>query len=203
MTTLTTTPQEIVAAPVTMYMATLGTAMPAVDATAAAITGAGWTLIGTNGNLDYDSAGVTVTHNQTLATFQPLGTTAPNKVWRTSEQLEVSVTLADISPTAYSVALNDVAVTTVVATTGLAGESDIPLLQGISVAVYALLVVGTSPMNNLYQAQYQIPAVYQASNPAPVYKLGTPAELALTFATLLDPNGGGFGNFREQSAAKT
>ena len=204
MPALTTTPQEIVSAPLTLYYAPLGTAAPtSVDANAAAITAAGYTLIGTNGTNDYDSTGITVTHNETLATFTPLGTTAPVKVWRTDEQLEVSVTLADISPAQYAFALNDIAVTTVAATTGVAGESDVALLQGINVTVFALLAVGVSAVSNTMQAMYAIPAVYQAANPAPVYKKGAPAELALTFATVLDPNGGGCGSFRQQTAAKT
>lgn len=202
MSTQTTTPQEIVATPLQLYMAPIGTANPAVDATATQITGGGWTLVGTNGNLDHDSAGVTVTHNQTLATFQSAGSTAPSKVWRTSEQLELAVTLADITPAQYALALNDVAVTTIAATTGVAGEQDVPLLQGTNVAVYALLAVGVSALNNSMQAMYCVPAVYQSSNPAPVFKMGSPAELALTFATLLDPNGGGFGLLRQQSAAR-
>lgn len=203
MTVVTTQPQELVAAPLTLYMAPIGTAVPAIDASPSTITGAGWTLIGTNGTNDYDSTGLTVTHNQTLATFTPVGTTAPVAVWRTDEQLTVSVTLADTSPTAYALALNDVATTTIVATTGVAGEVDVPLLQGTNVSIYALLAVGISALNNSLNAQYAIPAVYQSANPAPVYKKGTPAELALTFATILDPNGGGFGKLREQSAPKT
>lgn len=202
MTTLTSTPQEIVASGLTLYMAGLGTAYPAIDATPTQITGGGWTLVGTNGQLDYDSAGLTITHNQTLATFQSVGTTAVQKVWRTNEQLEIAVTMADVTPTSYALALNDVAVTTVNATTGVAGEQDVPLLQGTSVAVYAMIAVGISALNNSMAAQYAVPALYQSSNPAPVGKLGAPMELALTFATLLDPNGGGFGNLRQQSAAK-
>ena len=34
------------------------------------------------------------------------------------------------------------------------------------------------------------------------YKKGAPAELAITYATMLDPNGGGFGTLVQQSAAK-
>ena len=203
MPTITTQPQELVASPLTLYAAPIGTAVPAVDASSTTITSGGWTLIGTNGTNDYDSTGLTVTHNQTLATFTPVGTSAPVAVWRTDEQLEVAVTLADTSATSYALALNDVAVTTVAATTGVAGESDVTLLQGINVNIFALLCVGVSALNQTMQAYYAIPAVYQAANPAPVYKKGAPAELALTFATILDPNGGGFGKFRQQSAAKT
>ena len=195
----TTQPQELVAAPLSLYIAPVGSTVPLVDTAPASP----WVLVGTNGQNDYDSTGLTVTHNQTLATFTPVGTTAPVAVWRTDEQLEISVTLADTSSTSYAVALNDVAVTTVAATTGVPGESDVPLLQGTRVALFALLARGVSALNNTMSAQYAVPAVYQAANPAPVYKKGTPAELALTFATVLDPNGGGYGKFQQQSAART
>ena len=82
-------------------------------------------VLGTNGFLDYDATGLTVTHNQTLTTWQSVGSTAPIVVWRTAEQVEISVTLADTTADSYAVALNDVATTTIAATTGTAvGESD-------------------------------------------------------------------------------
>ena len=198
----TSTPQEVVAAPLELYLAPLSTPYPAIDATQAQITTGGWTLVGANGNLDYDATGLTITHNQTMSTWTSVGSTAPMKIWRTAEQLEIAVTLADISPQSYALALNDVAVTTIAATTGVAGEQDVPLLQGVQVAAYAMLAVGVSGLNNMLQGMYAVPCVYQSANPAPVYKLGTPAMLALTFATLLDPNGGGFGVYRQQSAPK-
>jgi hypothetical protein len=202
MTLQTATPQEIVAAPLTLYIAPLGQAAPPIQATPTQLASAGWTLVGANGNDDYDATGVTVTHNQTITTWTPLGSTAPNKAWRTAEQFEIAVTLADISPATYALALNDAAVTTIAMSgTGVAGESDVPLFQGINVAAYALLARGISGVNNMYNAQYYVPCVYQSSNPAPVYKLGSPAELALTFAAVLDPNGGGFGNFQQQTSA--
>jgi len=197
--TITTQPQELLSCPLTLWVAPIGTAVPLVDTTP---TGA-WVQVGVNGANDYDSTGLTVTHNQTLATFTPVGTTAPVAVWRTDEQLEVSVTLADTTASAYALTMNNVAVTTVSATTGLPGESDVPLLQGPTVAVFALLARGLSALNQTLNAQYSIPAVYQSANPAPVYKKGAPAELSLTFATILDPNGGGFGKLQQQSAART
>jgi hypothetical protein len=199
MPTVTTQPQELVSGFLTLWMAPIGTAVPLLDT---APPGP-WVLVGTNGANDYDSTGLTVTHNQTLATFTPVGTTAPVAVWRTDEQLEVSVTLADTSAPSYAQSLNNAAVTTVNATTGLPGESDITLLQGVNVGIFALLCRGVSALNQTMNAQYAIPAVYQSSNPAPVYKKGAPAELALTYATILDPNGGGFGKFQQQSAART
>ncbi|MHB1950158.1 MAG: hypothetical protein ACYCQK_01635 [Acidiferrobacteraceae bacterium] len=198
MPTLTTQPQELVSGPLALWIAPIGTAVPLVDTTPTTP----WVLFGVNGTNDYDSTGLTVTHNETLATFTPVGTTAPVAVWRTDEQLEVSVTLADTSATAYAVALNNQTVTTVIATTGAPGESDVSLLQGETVGIFALLCRGISALNNVMNAQYAIPAVYQSANPAPVYKKGAPAELTLTFATILDPNGGGFGKLQQQSAAR-
>lgn len=197
--TVTTTPQEIVSAPLELWMAPLGTTFPDVG-TAESSFATGWVKIGTNGTNDYDSSGLTVTHNQTLATWTPVGTTAPVKVWRTDEQVEIAVTLADISPTQYALALNDVTPTTVNASTGVVAQTQVTMLQGTTVAVYALLARGISALDNTLNAQYQIPAVYQSANPAPVYHKGAPAELALTFASLLDPNGGGFGYLTQQSA---
>lgn len=200
MPTLTTQPQEVVASPLSLYVAPIGTAQPVLDV--APPTGT-WTLVGVNGQNDYDSTGLTVTHNQTYNSFQPVGTTAPITAWRVSEQITVSVTLADTSATAYALALNNVAVTTIAATTGQPGESDVPLLQGVTTNMFALLCRGISALNQSMNAQYWIPAVYQSAAPAPVYKLGTPAELALTFSAVLDPNGAGFGKLQQQSAART
>ncbi len=199
MTVLTGPPAEIVATPLTLYIAPIGSAVPLVDTVPASGT---WTLVGQSGVNDYDAAGLTVTHSQTIGTWTSVGQTAPIAAWRTDEVLEIAVTLADISPTTYALALNDVAVTTVAATTGVPGESDISLLQGLTVNTFALLARGVSSTNPTLAAQYWVPMVYQSANPAPVYKKGAPAELALTFSTLLDPNGNGFGKLQIQTAAR-
>ena len=200
MPVLTTQPQEVVASPLTLYVAAIGSTPPLVNAVPASGT---WTQVGVTGQNDYDSTGLTITHNQTYNSFQPVGTTAPITAWRVSEQITVSVTLADTSATAYALALNNVGVTTIAATTGAPGESDVPLLQGVTTNMFALLARGISALNQAMNMQYWIPAVYQSAAPAPVYKLGTPAELALTFSAVLDPNGNGFGKIQQMSANPT
>lgn len=197
---LTTQPQEVVASPLSLYIAAIGSAQPVLDVTPPTGT---WTLLGVTGQNDYDSTGLTVTHNQTYNSFQPVGTTAPITAWRVSEQITVSVTLADTSATTYGIALNNVAPTTIAATTGAPGESDVPLLQGVTTNFFALLARGISALNQSLNMQYWIPCVYQSAAPAPVYKLGTPAELALTFSAVLDPNGNGFGKIQQASAVRT
>jgi hypothetical protein len=193
---------EILAAPLTLWLGPVGTAFPLIDAAPGTFSDA-WTMVGTNGDVNYDSTGITVTHNKTFATWTSVGSTAPIKAWCTNEALEIAVVLADLSPEQYALAMNDVPVTTVAATSEVAGEMDFPLLGGYQVATFALLARGLSAVDNTLNAQYAVPCVYQSANPAPVFKLGAPAELALTYTTLLDPNGNGFGEYQQQTAAKT
>lgn len=197
------TPQEIVAAPLTVFFAPIGTTVPDVSKSLASVTNYGWQYVGTSGALDYDPAGITVTHSQTDTTWTSVGATVPSKVWRTAEELSISVTLADVSAAQYALALNSATVTNINAASGIAGAQSVALAQGLNVSCFALLAKGVSPANNLLQAQYQVPCVYQSASPAPVFRLGAPAELALTFSALLDPNGGGFGQYVVQTAAPT
>lgn len=193
---------EIVGAPLTLFLAPTGTAIPLIDEAPGAFPDA-WVMVGTYGADNYDSAGVTVTHNSTKAPWTSVGVTVPAKVWTTDESLEVAVVLADISPTQYALALNDAAITTIAASAEVAGEQDFPLMGGIQVALFALLVRGMSSVDNTQNLQYAVPVVYQSANPAPVGKKGAPMELALTFTTLQDPVTGGMGELQIGTAART
>lgn len=193
---------EIVAAPLQLWLGPVGTAYPLIDDAVSTFDPA-WVSVGTNGNLDQDSNGVTVTHNETLSTFTPSGSTVPVGAWRTDESLEVAVAIADFSPAQYAMALNNATVTTVAAITGAgarAGYASVPLMQGTTVATFALLARGVSGLNPDGNAQYEVPCCYQSANPAPVFKKGTPTEMSLTYTTLLDPNGGGMGQLLQQTA---
>lgn len=193
---------EILSCPLTLYLSPVGTAMPLIDAAPGTFDDA-WVTVGTHGANNYDSTGITTTHNQTLAPFTPVGTTAPLKAWRTDESTEFALVLADVSPVMYALMMNNAPIESIAATSEVAGEDDIPLLMGEQVAFFALLARGLSSVDETLNAQYAVPCCYQSANPAPVWKKGAPAELALTFTTLLDPNGGGFGELQVQTAAKT
>jgi hypothetical protein len=193
---------EILSCAQTLYLAPVATAFPLIDAAPGTFDPA-WVAVGTRGADSYDSAGVTDTFNQTIASFTPVGTTAQMKAWRTDESIEIAIVLADVSPAMFGLALNNAPVDSIAATSLVAGEDDIPLLQGIQVEYFALLVRFLSSVDDSLNAQLAIPACYQSANPAPVAKKGAPMELALTFTSLLDPNGGGFGQLQIQTAAKT
>jgi len=181
-------PAEIVASPLTVWLAPVGFAFPEVDEVP--IPTNGWVKLGTSGDKNYTEAGVTVTHNQTISTFTPAGGTAPRKAWRNQEELLIAFELVDISAVQYGQVLNDATVNTNAAGGGEAGTYDFDLLQGIDVATFALLARGISPADPTMVAQYQVPIVYQAASPAPVYMKGTPAGLACQFAALEDATTG-------------
>jgi hypothetical protein len=189
-------PYEIVGAPYEIYLAAVGTAFPDVDATPSA----SWTLLGTSGDLNYNEDGVKVTHEQTLATFRPAGGTGNRKVWRTEEDLKISLALADLSPTQYAKILNDATVTTTPSGAGVAGTKEFDLQQGLSVATFALIARGVSSVDDDLACQYEVPIVYQSANPEPNGKKGEAALLAIEFSTLEDATYG-FGQLVEQTEA--
>lgn len=177
------TPFEIIVAPFTLYLAPVGTAFPLIDAAPAMA----WTKVGTNGALDYDEAGVTVTHKQTLNAIRTLGSTGPRKAVRTDEDFMIGLTLLDMTLEQYAVALNSNAVTTTAAGVGTAGFKKVGLSRGLNVATMAVLVRGVSAYDESMNAQFEIPRAYQSASPAPVARKNQPMGLQLEFTALEDP----------------
>lgn len=173
-------PFEIVASPLTVWVAPVGTAFPLVSAAPAAA----WFKLGTSGDKNYDDDGVTVTHEQSLEVFRGAGSTTPRKTWRTEEDIIFGFTLVDISAAQYAKILDQAAVTTTAAAAGVPGTDRFSLTQGVDVSQYALLARGKSPANEALVAQYQVPRCYQAGNPAPQFGKSAPAGLECEFRTL-------------------
>ena len=181
-------PNEIVAAPFTIWWAPVGTAFPAIDD--ATVTG--FTKIGTSGDRNYSEDGVVVVHEQTIEMFRPLGTTGPVKASRTQETLIIRFTLWDLLLEQYKLALNSNVVSTTVAGGGTAGFKEIDLYRNLDVVLMALLARGGfSPEGDGWNTQYQVPVCFQSGTPEPVFAKGAPAALALEFTALEDPNAAG------------
>lgn len=190
-------PFEIIAAPFEVYLAPVGTAFPAIDATPTTP----WEILGTSGSKNITEDGITVTSEQTVERVYTLGTTGPVKAFRTQENLMIEFTLMDVSLEHYAKVLNNATVTDVAAGPGTAGYREIPLMQGATVATYALLMRGgVSPYGDGFAMQYQVPIAYQDQNPAPVYVKGSPAGLQCRFVALVDETQG-FGKLVAQDAA--
>lgn len=177
-------PYEIIVSPFEVYLAPTGEAFPDVDTTPAG----NWELFGTNGNQDYNEAGITVTHDQTVVQHRFLGSTGPRKATRTSEGLMLAFTLHDFSPEFYAKVMNDNTVTTTPATSGVPGTKDFDLYLFRDLALHALLARGDSPEGAGWFMQYQVPVVFRDGSPSPVFSKGEPAGLAFEFTALEDPN---------------
>lgn len=192
------TPHEIVAAPLTVWLAPVGTAFPKVDA---APSGP-WIKLGTEGAYNYSDDGVTVQHSSSVETFTPAAATRPRKAWRTEEGLTVGFTLVDLSPTHYAKVLDEATVSTVAAATGSAGTSSFNVQREINVELWALLARGESPVDNDLAMQLQIDAVYQSAEPEVTFNKGNPAGLSLEF-TALEVTAGDFATWVVQTAPAT
>lgn len=176
------TPFEIIGAPLTLWVAPVGTVFPTI----AAAPGVGWTRIGTNGDKSYENGGITVTHSKAYDKVRTAGASGPIKAFLSEEDLMFGVTLLDLTLETYQLALNGNTVTTVAPASGQPGTKKIGLSESVGrTKEYALLARGLSPYNEALAMQYCIPRCYQSGAPAPVFrKGGTGAGLALTFEAL-------------------
>lgn len=191
-------PFEIIGAPYTIYLAPVGTAFPLLGVTPAVT----WFKLGTSGDKNYSDDGVTVTHGQNIEVFRGAGATAPRKAFRTEEDLLIEFGLADVSPDQYAKVLNDATVTTVPASTGIVGQKNFVLWQGVIVKTFALLARGVSSIDDAFQAQYEVASCFQSGEPDPTYNKGEPTILSCELSALdAAGDGAGFGRLRVQSAA--
>ena len=177
------TPYEIIAAPFTVWFAPEGTAFPDVEIAPPAP----WAKVGSSGDLHYFDEGVKVSHSQSLEKFRALGDAGSRKIFRTEEDMNIGLMLADLTLEQYAHALNSNTVTTVPMASN-AGYKWIGLSRGFAVATVALLVRGPSPYGANWVLQYEMPRAAQSGNPEPVLRKGTPAGLALEWTALVDPN---------------
>lgn len=191
-------PHELVGAPLTLWIAPTGTAYPTLQTVDGSIAGT-WVKLGALGSKSYDDGGVEVLTPQTIETFTGAGGTAPRKAFRTEEGLALALTLADISPEQFALAMNNAAVTTVAAGASTAGQKHFSLLRGVNVAQHALLARGQSPVDNALVLQWEVPTCFQSGDVSPTFDKGKPAGLAVEF-TALEVTENVFGTVRHQTA---
>jgi hypothetical protein len=177
-------PFEIIGAPLSVYIAPIGTAFPLINVNP---TG-DWSLLGKNGDRSLSEEGVTVSHSKNYSNVRTAGSSGPVKAFLESEELMLRMTLLDLTIETYSRALNGNEVTTVAAGSGTAGFKRIGLSQSVGrTREFALLARGLSPEDETMNMQYEFPRVYESASPEPVFrKGGQGAALALTFMVLED-----------------
>lgn len=181
---LNAVPYEVIGAPFEAYWAAVGTTKPDIDEEPPTA----WTLIGTSGNLNHFSEGITVEHPQSMNFFRAAGDCGSRKCFRTEEDLKLRLTLADLTLEQYSHALNSNTVNDEEAGPGTPGYKSIGMSRGHTVSTVALLLRGPSPEMADGAMQFYIPRACQTGSPAPVFRNGEAAGLALEWTALVDPD---------------
>ena len=169
-------PHEIVASPLTLFLAPVGTAFPAIDDTEATFDPA-WIKLGTEGDNNYDDDGVSLSHNEETSDFTPAGSTMPVKRFRTGEEHMLSLNLVDVSPEQYAMVMNDAAITTIAAASSVAGEKRFSVYRGDQVNSYAVVARGMSSVDNDLNAQFEVSKAFVSVNGDVSFKKGEPAAL--------------------------
>lgn len=181
-------PHEVMGAPHTMYVhATPGTAVPgghntpnmAADQTA--ITGAGWTLVGTRGTRSYTEDGVRVNTTAAYEYFRGQGSAAPIKVFRTEEDVEIGVSLADMTLESLALALNKVPGDVDILSSSAKG---LGFSRGLGVKQFAVLLVGPSPYMDDGQQFFWVPNAACTSSGEMAITRRTATQYPLTFRSI-------------------
>jgi len=168
-------PEEVVAAPLTIWLALVGTAFPEIDAA----PGVGWEKLGTEGDMNYDESGVSVSHAETVNDFTPAGSTMPSKRFRTGEDFLIKLNLVDLSPDVYAKVMNNATVTDTPASSGVAGKAAFSLFRGDQVNSFAVLARGLSSVDNTLNMQYRFSKAFVSVNGDITWNKGVPAMLPL------------------------
>lgn len=185
-------PFELVAGPITLYVADAGTAHPEISMALPVA----WTRLGANLSED----GVVVTPEETIERQKTLDSPRTKKLFRTEDDLDLTCTLLDLTAETFARVMNGASVSTQAAGSGTGGYRQFTLGRGSEVNLYALVARGVSPYDSEMNAQYYIPRCYIQSG-GPTYVKGEAAGLELTIMCVDDETIGGYGIYRAQNVA--
>lgn len=175
--------REIVAGPLTLFLAPVGTAFPAINAAPATP----WVRLGSNGARNYDVPGVTVMHSATYTKTRSAGATGPLVAFIDDEDLMFRLTLLDYTLEQYTYALEQNAITTVAAAAGVPGTRTMGLSKGMGRATeFALIAEGFSPYLDGQPVRFLVPRCYQSGNAELVHRKAVPIGISLEFTALED-----------------
>lgn len=166
-----TAPFQIIAGVCDIYVAPTGSDFPAVDES----PGTAWRKLG------HTDGGVKVGHAQTVVELRTDQVTAPVKGVRSEESLQITFSLAEVTPENYALALNQASAGP--ATEVGTNDSVVTLYRGgFGVETVAMLVRGEhlSPEGD-FNLQYEVPSCYQSGSPEVDFVKDNKAMLACQF----------------------
>lgn len=190
------TPFHIVSGPATVYTAVVGTAAPEISADPPAA----WSLFGVTGAMSYGDDGITISSEQGIEEQMVLGSTAPQKAYRVSENFTITVPSLDMTAETLARAMNSKTVTDTAAASGAGGVRSFDLLRGLEVNEVAVLVRGHAPYQGGENAQYWVPRAYVGSVGEYSFAKGEGAMYEVEFMAL-EHSTDGFGKYQAQDAA--
>ena len=191
-------PFEMVSGPIQVWTAAEATAAPELSAAPPAA----WTLLGTNGQRSMSEDGVTVEFSETIEAQRSLGSTAIQKLFRTEEEVMITVALLDVSAETFAIAMSGLAITISAAATSKAGFRAVDLLRGFDVLNLAFLARGFSPYADAMSAQFWIPKGYASFSGGLQYQKGEAAMIELEIMAIEDTTSG-YGVYQAQDTAAT
>lgn len=166
-------PHEVVASPLQVYLADVGTAFPDVHEPEASFP-VGWTLLGTEGSRNYDDSGVVVNHGEEVEDFVPAGSTMPTKRFRVGETFEITLNLVDISAAMYAMVMNDAAIT------DGGNFKSFSLYRGDQVNQFAVFARGMSGEDNDFYMSYDFSKAFVSVNGEATFNKGVPVALPVS-----------------------
>ena len=166
-------PHEVLAAPLEVWLADVGTTFPDVHEPEASFP-AGWTLLGTEGSRNYTDDGVIVNHGEEVLDWTPAGSTMPAKRFRTAESFEITLNLADVSAAMYALVMNDAAVT------DGGNYKTFSLYRGDQVNSFAVFARGMSGEDNAYYMSYDFSRAFVSVNGEVTFNKGEVAALPVS-----------------------
>jgi hypothetical protein len=185
-------PFEIVAGPATVYVAPLGEAFPAINATPAG----NWVALGDT------EGGVSVEVAQETAELTTDQKSAPLKIIRTGESVTVTFALAEVTLEHFAKLMDDAVVTDTAPGGGTAGHRSFPLKRGLGeLRCWAMLIRGNSPYMDA-NLQYELNKVVMTGSPTWANAKDDKVVLETEWKVLHDPNASNaIGTIRAQDAA--
>ena len=152
-------PFEMVAAPVTIFVAPEATLPPDLSL---ALPDASvlWRFLGLHGADSISDDGVAATFDETMERQRALGSTGVRKLFRSEEDFMMAFSLMDVTVETVADALSGLPVTSVAAGSGTAGYRRVNILRGFNVLNQAFLMRGFSPYGDGMAAYYWLPKGY-------------------------------------------
>ena len=172
--------------PADVYVALEGETPPLIDV----FPGGNWVPLGLAGNRDQSTAGVKIVHNETVKFHSTAGATGSVKAVRTAEDVQIDVTIEDLTLETYARAMNLAGIREVAQASGVAGYKSFGGKQGFAVQAFSLLVrIPASPYGDGLSMQWYFPKVVENGAISMAFDgEGSVAGLAMKYVALEDPN---------------